>query len=83
MLSCPQQLSAQGQAARSMAARQVAAALFCLQDYVVERLQAVPGLQVRSPEGAFYMFTDVRAVVGPQVNVPGFGPVPNDDELCR
>lgn len=54
-----------------------------VQDFVVERLRAVPHLSVRCPDGAFYIFADVRALVGPGVQAPGFGPVPDDDTLCR
>ena len=54
-----------------------------VQDFCMRRLQAVPGLRVRCPEGAFYIFADVRGVVGPGVRVAGFGPVPDDDALCR
>ncbi len=33
----------------------------------LERLDAIPGLRIRPPDGAFYLFPDVRAFLGPEV----------------
>ncbi|KAL6781808.1 hypothetical protein ACKKBF_B09475 [Auxenochlorella protothecoides x Auxenochlorella symbiontica] len=52
-------------------------------DYVVARLRAIPGVVLDAPDGAFYVFPDASALVGPGAEAPGFGPVPTVAELCR
>ena len=53
-------------------------------DYVSERLRAMhPGIKLAAPEGAFYVFPDVSALVGPGCEAKDFGPVADADELCR
>lgn len=50
-------------------------------DLVVRRLNEVPGLSCRSPQGAFYAFADCRAVLGA---VTAQGEALNDDRaLCN
>lgn len=50
---------------------------------MMQQLQSMPELSTQTPPGAFYIFSDVRGVVEPQVEVPGFGIVGTDDDLCR
>ena len=52
-------------------------------DYVVARLKAIPGIKLTEPEGAFYVFPDVSAFIGPNVSASGFGPIPDADSLVR
>jgi len=52
-------------------------------DYVVSRLQAVEGIKLNPPDGAFYVMPDVSAFFGPGVEAKNFGPVPDVDTLCR
>lgn len=52
-------------------------------DYVVQRLQEIPGIVLASPQGAFYVLPDVSAFVGPGAEAAGFGPVPDVDALAR
>ena len=54
-----------------------------LQEYVVKRLNSIPGLKTFEPQGAFYIFTIVTAFYGPNVSAKDFGPVPDSDTLCR
>ena len=53
------------------------------QDFVTQRLQAMPGVKLAAPQGAFYVMPEVSAFVGPGVQAAGFGPVPDVDMLCR
>lgn len=55
----------------------------CLQEYIVGRIQAIPGMQLAVPAGAFYVFPNVSAFFGPGIEAAGFGPVPDADTLCR
>ena len=52
-------------------------------DAVAARLQALPGVKLPLPDGAFYLLPDVAAYVGPGVAAAGFGPVPDVDALAR
>lgn len=52
-------------------------------DYVVQRLQAIPGVRLAAPQGAFYVLPDMTAFFGPGVEAKNFGPVPDCDALCR
>lgn len=52
-------------------------------DYVVKRLRAIEGIVLAEPQGAFYAFPDVSQFLGPDVEVKGFGKVPDVDALCR
>eukprot|EP00884_Botryococcus_braunii_P002711 jgi/Botrbrau1/12440/Bobra.0094s0009.1 len=52
-------------------------------DVVAERLRAIPGVVLAEPQGAFYVFPQVSALVGPGVEACGFGPLPDVDALCR
>ena len=49
----------------------------------MQQLKSMPKLQTQTPPGAFYIFSDVRGVVEPPVEVAGFGCVGDDDDLCR
>eukprot|EP00270_Netrium_digitus_P011433 TRINITY_DN3638_c0_g1_i1.p1 TRINITY_DN3638_c0_g1~~TRINITY_DN3638_c0_g1_i1.p1 ORF type:complete len:440 (+),score=111.03 TRINITY_DN3638_c0_g1_i1:165-1484(+) len=50
-------------------------------DFMVQSLRSIPGLQVAPPEGAFYVFPDVSAYFGAQVD--GFGGIENSSDVCR
>ena len=53
-------------------------------DYAGARLEAMPGVSLVMPEGAFYLFPDVGAFFGPDVQAPGnFGALSSADDLCR
>ena len=52
-------------------------------DYVLSRLDAIPGLRVAAPDGAFYVLPDCSALVGPDVEADGFGALPDADALCQ
>lgn len=52
-------------------------------DFVTQRLQAIPGVNLAAPQGAFYVMPEVSAFVGPGVEAKGFGAVPDVDTLCR
>eukprot|EP00238_Polyblepharides_amylifera_P000156 CAMPEP_0196572308 /NCGR_PEP_ID=MMETSP1081-20130531/2381_1 /TAXON_ID=36882 /ORGANISM="Pyramimonas amylifera, Strain CCMP720" /LENGTH=420 /DNA_ID=CAMNT_0041889585 /DNA_START=56 /DNA_END=1318 /DNA_ORIENTATION=+ len=52
-------------------------------DYVVGRLQSMEGIQLSSPDGAFYVMPDVSSFLGPSVEALSWGPVPDVDSLCR
>ncbi|CAG9463580.1 unnamed protein product [Pedinophyceae sp. YPF-701] len=52
-------------------------------DYVVSRLQAIPGVNLPVPQGAFYALPDLSAFFGPGCTADGFGAVPDCDALCR
>lgn len=52
-------------------------------DYVVQRLQQIPGVVLAPPQGAFYVLPDVSAFVGPGAEAKGWGAVPDVDALCR
>jgi aspartate/methionine/tyrosine aminotransferase len=54
-----------------------------LQDFVMQRLQQIPGVTVDPPQGAFYVMPEVSAFVGEGVQARGWGPVPDVDALCR
>ena len=49
----------------------------------MERLQQIPGVQLLTPEGAFYVMPDVSALIGPGASAKGFGPIPDVEALCR
>lgn len=57
--------------------------MLCLQDFIVERLKQLPGVQLETPEGAFYVMPNVSALVGPSVRAEGFGAIPDVEALCR
>jgi aspartate/glutamate/aspartate-prephenate aminotransferase len=40
-------------------------------------------IKLETPEGAFYVFPDVSAIVGEGCVAEGFGPVEDGDALCR
>lgn len=50
-------------------------------EYITSRLQAMPGVWLTLPRGAFYVLPDVSAFLGK--NAQGFGPVADVDALCR
>lgn len=52
-------------------------------DYVVKRLQEIPGIVLASPQGAFYILPDVSAFFGHDVDAIGYGPIPDVDTLAR
>ena len=52
-------------------------------DFVSRRLQAMPGVQLVTPQGAFYVMPQVSSLVGLGVEAQGFGPIPDVDALCR
>ena len=52
-------------------------------DYIVGRLQAMEGLRVATPQGAFYVLPDCAACMGEGAHAEGWGPVPDADALCR
>ena len=56
---------------------------FCLQDLITRELQQIPGVRVKSPDGAFYIFPEVSDLFGQGIEAQGFGPVPDVDALCR
>eukprot|EP00887_Chlorella_sp_A99_P005624 scaffold1.g5624.t1 len=62
---------------------EMVAAFEARRDYVSARLQAMPGVALVRPQGAFYVMPEVSALVGPGVEAAGFGPVPDVDALCR
>ena len=47
------------------------------------RLQAIPGVALAEPQGAFYVLPDMTAYVGPGVTAPEFGAIEDVDALCR
>ena len=57
--------------------------LFSLQDLVTRELQQIPGVRVKPPNGAFYIFPEVSDLFGQGIEAHGFGPVPDVDALCR
>ncbi|KAI7836238.1 hypothetical protein COHA_009878 [Chlorella ohadii] len=63
--------------------QQMIAAFEQRRDYVTQRLQQMPGVQLDAPQGAFYVMPEVSAFAGPGVEAKGFGPVPDVDTLCR
>ncbi|CAD7699704.1 unnamed protein product [Ostreobium quekettii] len=52
-------------------------------DFVVAALDAMPGVRIHAPDGAFYVFPDVSSLIGPDVVAEGFGAVPDGDALCK
>lgn len=52
-------------------------------DYVVQRLQAIKGVRLSQPQGAFYVLPEMSAFFGPGAHAKGFGPVPDSDTFCR
>ena len=56
-------------------------------DYVVGRFNEMrvneDDILLKTPEGAFYVFPDVSAIVGEGCVAEGFGPVADGDALCR
>ena len=59
------------------------AAFLRRRDRVSDRLRAAHPGSSSAPEGAFYLFPDVSALVGPGCEAKDFGPVEDADELCR
>ena len=55
----------------------------CLQDLVVRQLQAIPGVTLVEPQGAFYCLPVMSRFFGPSAGADGFGPIPDADTLCR
>lgn len=53
------------------------------QNFVTQRLQQMPGVQLAAPQGAFYVMPEVSAFAGSGVEAKGWGPVPDVDALCR
>ena len=49
-------------------------------DFLVTRLQAVPGIHLDEPQGAFYVFPKVSSFFG--TTVEGFGEIRDSDSLC-
>lgn len=47
------------------------------------RLQAIEGLAIAQPQGAFYVLPDMSAYFGPGVHADGFGDVGDADTLAR
>ena len=54
-----------------------------MQDFVVNRLQSIKGVEIKIPEGAFYLMPEVSAFCGPRVKAKEFGDIPDVDSLCR
>jgi aspartate/glutamate/aspartate-prephenate aminotransferase len=52
-------------------------------EYVVKRLQEIPGVLLAEPEGAFYALPDVAALIGPGSHGKDFGPVEDVDAMAR
>lgn len=52
-------------------------------DYVVQRLQEIPGVIISPPDGAFYVLPDFSNFIGEGASAEGFGPVPDVDALAR
>ncbi|CAK9273631.1 unnamed protein product [Sphagnum jensenii] len=50
-------------------------------DFLVQRLQALDGVKLSVPEGAFYLFPDFSAYYGTEVE--GFGKIHDAETLCR
>ena len=50
-------------------------------DFVVERLNAVPGISCRRPEGAFYTFASCAGLIGQRTRDGGV--IDSDSALCR
>uniref|UniRef100_A0A383W2F2 Aminotransferase class I/classII large domain-containing protein n=1 Tax=Tetradesmus obliquus TaxID=3088 RepID=A0A383W2F2_TETOB len=61
---------------------QMVAAFRERRDYVVERLQQIPGVKLAEPQGAFYVLPDMSAFFGPGVEAKGYGPIPDADALA-
>tara|TARA_B110000977_G_scaffold164329_1_gene210747 strand:+ start:495 stop:1682 length:1188 start_codon:yes stop_codon:yes gene_type:complete len=62
------------------------AAFLKRRDYVVDRflkMRPEGDIKLDTPQGAFYVFPDVSAIVGENVNAKDFGIVKDGDELCR
>ncbi len=49
----------------------------------MSRLEAMEGVKVSAPQGAFYVLPDVSAFFGAGVSVEGFGEVPDGEALLR
>lgn len=52
-------------------------------DFVMQRLQAIKGLTIAPPQGAFYVLPDMSAYFGAGVYAEGFGEVRDSDALVR
>jgi aspartate aminotransferase len=52
-------------------------------DLIVDRLQAIPGVKCRKPEGAFYAFADFRALLGIKSPHGTNGVLANDLEIAK
>ncbi|KAH9295942.1 hypothetical protein KI387_039530, partial [Taxus chinensis] len=50
-------------------------------DMLVERLQALDGVKLSVPQGAFYLFPDFSSYYG--IEVEGFGVIDGSESLCR
>ena len=55
-------------------------AFLARRDVIVSRLNAIPGVTCRNPQGAFYVFPDVSALYGRSA---GPNPIRNDLDLCN
>lgn len=52
-------------------------------DLMVARLEAIPGVKCRKPEGAFYAFADFRALLGRKSSHGTGGVLTNDLEIAK
>uniref|UniRef100_A0A0C9RX98 TSA: Wollemia nobilis Ref_Wollemi_Transcript_6788_1949 transcribed RNA sequence n=1 Tax=Wollemia nobilis TaxID=56998 RepID=A0A0C9RX98_9CONI len=50
-------------------------------DFMVQRLQALKGVKLSVPQGAFYLFPDFSSYYGTEVE--GFGIIDGSESLCR
>lgn len=53
------------------------------QDFVVAAFQSIPGVNLSTPKGAFYVLPEMSAFFGPGAAAVGFGAVPDSDTFCR
>ncbi len=53
------------------------------QDMIVAKLLSIPGVNLSTPEGAFYVLPEMSAFFGPGAAAAGWGPVPDSDAFCR
>ncbi|MEW5305114.1 MAG: hypothetical protein WDW38_001996 [Sanguina aurantia] len=52
-------------------------------DFVVAAFQSIPGVNLATPQGAFYVLPEMSAFFGPGAAAVGFGAVPDSDTFCR
>lgn len=52
-------------------------------DYVLSRLNSIPGMKVSEPKGAFYVFPNISSFIGDNVSHDNFGPIKTSDDLCQ